>query len=121
MGIKKMAAVVLIIMLSMSLFGCRKNLQQEISVQDGTVAVTSGEEIDGVILHGDTAKAMADIILVQTLQKDLGQYEKIDIVHDAVNKLWKVIYLPESGTVGGDTVIILSEKTGEVLSVTSGE
>lgn len=119
--VKKIMAVVLMIMILMSLFGCKKSAQQEINVQDGTIAVTRGEKIDGVILHGDTAKAMADIILVQTLQKDLCQYEKIDVVHDAVNRLWKVIYLPESGTVGGDTVIILSEKTGEVLSVTSGE
>lgn len=119
--VKRMAMILFIVVSGVILFGCQVK-EKEPNIRYESITISSDEIsfADTVIPDGDTAKAMADVIVTKTL-KDNSLYNEIEIVYDRANGLWKVTYLSNEYTVGGDVTIILSEKTGEVLSIVHGE
>ena len=81
--------------------------------------------IDGVYM-GDvvtdekTAKEYSDIILKNTLDKDLEKYEKVSIALTPDN-YWVVNYVFDGLTLGGGITVTISKNTGEVIGIVFGE
>ena len=68
-----------------------------------------------------TAEKYADVIFTHTLQKKLNDYKVKHINFYPKNNIWVVSYGVDENTIGGDTNIVLSASTGEVLKIWFGE
>lgn len=77
---------------------------------------------EGEILPNDKiAKQYADLIFVNSLQKDLSDYKITNIALDLENGVWVIHYAIDAEAIGGAISIALSRKNGEVLKIWFGE
>lgn len=75
---------------------------------------------EGIILDGTTARKVADIILVDTLKKDISDYSFVTTSFQKQNDIWQITYSIDEFTIGGDITVELSKTSGEI-SVIYGE
>ena len=76
---------------------------------------------DDIIKDAKTAKEYANIIITNTLKKDLKQYKEVTISYDSNDSIWIINYCIDYETVGGDISIAISKKTGEIKKIWFGE
>ena len=76
---------------------------------------------DEILPNDKIAKQYADLILENSLQKDLSDYKITNVKLDPENGVWVIYYGVDAETLGGDINIALSRKNGEVLKIWFGE
>jgi hypothetical protein len=76
---------------------------------------------EDIIPNENIALKYADFIFENTLGKNIDDYKNINVYYDAKNEIWLVNYSIDVNTVGGDTSIAISKKTGEIVNISFGE
>lgn len=75
----------------------------------------------GDIINDESmAKEYANLIMANTLQKNIKDYKVVDVSFDN-NDLWIVNYCMDEQTLGGDISIMISRKDGKITKILFGE
>lgn len=80
-----------------------------------------GLYIGDVIPNKKVAKEYGNLILTNTLQKNLKDYKVVDVDFKSEKNLWIVNYSIDEMTLGGDISIEISKKNGKVNHIKFGE
>ncbi len=124
MSKQKVAIMVKIIILTLPLFflcSCGKKTE---NFNENLVKTKGFNEnvvfSDGIIRDGITAKKIADIILENTLKKDVDKYNFVMTNFEHQDSIWEITYCIDESTLGGDITITISKYSGEI-SIIYGE
>ena len=69
----------------------------------------------------ETALEIASVLLQNTLEKNISDYNVRKVSYDKNEKVWVVRFIIDESTAGGDINFSLSQKTGEVKLIWFGE
>ncbi|MGN0477270.1 MAG: NTF2 fold immunity protein [Ruminococcus sp.] len=81
----------------------------------------NGSYIGDIIKDENVARKYADLIMSNTLKKDINDYKVIDVSWDNDEDLWIVNYSIDEMVLGGDVTIGISKDDGEVDRIIFGE
>lgn len=77
---------------------------------------------DGDIINDESiAKEYADLLMSNTLQKNIKEYKIVDVSFDPNKDIWTVSYCIDDYTLGGDINIAISKDSGEIKKIWYGE
>ena len=123
--------ILLAIGLIIVLVGCNKVSEANFysksnqSIKEGVLDLDSiGGSIafeGDIIQNEEIANQYADIIIKETLKKNINDYKTTKVNYDSNKKIWIISYYVDDETIGGDINIAISKKDGEVYKVWFGE
>ena len=115
--VKKILMILSVFVIIFSLSACgnpAENMEDEAAEQSFYTG--------NIIKNKETAIKIADVIMSESLNNDMGYYTRIfNVEFNKSEQTWTVSYGPDEIICGGDCSIKLDSKTGAVISVLYGE
>ena len=129
LNFKKLATIFCLISVIVILTSCESKTNNEDTTETTTTATSinqsesyaDGLYIGDVIPNKKVAKEYGNLILTNTLQKNLEDYKVVNVDFNREKKLWLVNYSKDKMTLGGDISIEISKKNGKVNHIEFGE
>ena len=129
LNFKKLATIFCLISAIVILTSCESKSNNEYTTETTTTATSinqsesyaDGLYIGNVIPNKKVAKEYGNLILTNTLQKNLEDYKVVNVDFNSEKKLWIVNYSKDKMTLGGDISIEISKKNGKVNHIEFGE
>ena len=129
LNFKKLATIFCLISVIVILTSCESKTNNEDTTETTTTATSinqsesyaDGLYIGNVIPNKKVAKEYGNLILANTLQKNLEDYKVVNVDFNSEKKLWIVNYSKDKMTLGGDISIEISKKNGKVNHIEFGE
>lgn len=129
LNFKKLATIFCLISAIVILTSCESKTNNEDTTETTTTATSINQSesyVDGlyigdVIPNKKVAKEYGNLILTNTLQKNLEDYKVVNVDFNSEKKLWIVNYSKDKMTLGGDISIEISKKNGKVNHIEFGE
>lgn len=129
LNFKKLATIFCMISVIVMLTACESKANNE-DTKETTTTTTSinqsesyadGLYIGDVIPNKKVAKEYGNLIMTNTLQKNLKNYKVVNVDFNNEKNLWIVNYSIDEMTLGGDISIEISKKNGKVNYIEFGE
>lgn len=129
LNFKKLATIFCLISAMVMLTACESKTSDE-DATETTTTITSinqsaqyadGLYIGDVIPNKKVAKEYGNLILTNTLQKNLKDYKVVNVDFNSEKNLCIVNYSIDEMTLGGDISIEISKKNGKVNYIEFGE
>ena len=129
LNFKKLATIFCMISVIVMLTACESKTNNE-DTKETTTTTTSinqsesyadGLYIGDVIPNKKVAKEYGNLIMTNTLQKNLKNYKVVNVDFNNEKNLWIVNYSIDKMTLGGDISIEISKKNGKVNYIEFGE
>lgn len=129
LNFKKLATIFCLISAIVMLTACESKTNKEDTAKTTTTTTSvtqSAQYADGlyigdVIPNKKVAKEYGNLILTNTLQKNLKDYKVVNVDYNSEKNLWIVNYSIDEMTLGGDVSIEISKKNGKVNYIKFGE
>lgn len=129
LNLKKTATIFCLISVIVMITACESKTNNKDTTETTTNATfinqselyADGLYIGDVIPNKKVAKEYGNLILTNTLQKNLKDYKVVNVDFKSEKKLWIVNYSLDEMTLGGDISIEISKKNGEVNHIKFGE
>ena len=129
LNFKKFAAIFCLISVIVMITACESKTNNKDTTETTTNATfinqselyADGLYIGDVIPNKKVAKEYGNLILTNTLQKNLKDYKVVNVDFKSEKKLWIVNYSIDEMTLGGDISIEISKKNGKVNYIKFGE
>ena len=97
------------------------SLQKNYSIKDCEINLESLENehsFNGEIISNEKiAKEFSDIVIESVLNKNLDDYEIVNIAFDSNNNVWVLSYLINNETLGGGINVALSKADGKIINI----
>lgn len=129
LNFKKLATIFCMISVIVMLTACESKANNE-DTKETTTTTTSinqsesyadGLYIGDVIPNKKVAKEYGNLIMTNTLQKNLKNYKVVNVDFNNEKNLWIVNYSIDEMNLGGDISIEISKKNGKVNYIEFGE
>ena len=129
LNFKKLATIFCMISVIVMLTACESKTNNEDTTETTTTATSinqsesyaDGLYIGDVIPNKKVAKEYGNLIMTNTLQKNLKDYKVVNVDFNNEKNLWIVNYSIDEMTLGGDISIEISKKNGKVNYIEFGE
>lgn len=129
LNFRKLTTIFCLISAIVILTSCESITNNEDTTETTTTATSinqsesyaDGLYIGNVIPNKKVAKEYGNLILTNTLQKNLEDYKVVNVDFNSEKKLWIVNYSKGKMTLGGDISIEISKKNGKVKHIEFGE
>lgn len=129
LNFKKLATIFCMISVIVMLTACESKTNNEDTTETTTTATSinqsesyaDGLYIGDVIPNKKVAKEYGNLIMTNTLQKNLKNYKVVNVDFNNEKNLWIVNYSIDKMTLGGDISIEISKKNGKVNYIEFGE
>lgn len=129
LNFKKFAAIFCLISVIFMITACESKTNNKDTTETTTNATfinqselyADGLYIGDVIPNKKVAKEYGNLILTNTLQKNLKDYKVVNVDFNNEKNLWIVNYSIDEMTLGGDLSIEISKKNGKVNYIEFGE
>ena len=129
LNFKKSATIFCLISAIVMLTACESKTSDEDATETTTTttSITQSEQyadglyIGDVIPNKKVAKEYGNLILTNTLQKNIKDYKVVNVDYNSEKNLWIVNYSIDEMTLGGDISIEISKKNGKVNHIEFGE
>ncbi|MCI6651911.1 MAG: hypothetical protein MSH11_00600 [Ruminococcus sp.] len=129
LNFKKLATIFCMISVIVMLTACESKTNNEDTTETTTTTTSinqsksyaDGLYIGDVIPNKKVAKEYGNLIMTNTLQKDLKDYKVVNVDFNNEKKLWIVNYSKDKMALGGDISIEISKKNGKVNYIEFGE
>ena len=129
LNFKKLATIFCMISVIVMLTACESKTNNEDTTETTTTTTSinqsesyaDGLYIGDVIQNKKVAKEYGNLIMTNTLQKNLKDYKVVNVDFNNEKNLWIVNYSIDKMTLGGDISIEISKKNGKVNYIEFGE
>lgn len=129
LNFKKLATIFCMISVIVMLTACESKTNNEDTTETTTTTTSinqsesyaDGLYIGDVIQNKKVAKEYGNLIMTNTLQKNLKDYKVVNVDFNNEKNLWIVNYSIDEMTLGGDISIEISKKNGKVNYIEFGE
>ena len=124
---KKLATIFCLISAIVMLTACESKTNNEDTTETTTTSINQSESyadglyIGDVIQNKKVAKEYGNLIMTNTLQKNLKDYKVVNVDFNNEKNLWIVNYSIDEMNLGGDISIEISKKNGKVNYIEFGE
>ena len=129
LNFKKLATIFCMISVIVMLTACESKTNNEDTTETTTTTTSinqsesyaDGLYIGDVIPNKKVAKEYGNLIMTNTLQKNLKNYKVVNVDFNNEKNLWIVNYSIDKMTLGGDISIEISKKNGKINYIEFGE
>lgn len=129
LNFKKLATILCLISAIIMLTACESKTNNKDTTETTTTTTSinqSAQYADGlyigdVVPNKKVAKEYGNLIMTNTLQKNLKDYKVVNVDFNSEKNLWIVNYSIDEMTLGGDISIEISKKNGKVNYIKFGE
>lgn len=129
LNFKKLATIFCMISVIVMLTACESKTNNEDTTETTTTTTSinqsesyaDGLYIGDVIPNKKVAKEHGNLIMTNTLQKNLKNYKVVNVDFNNEKNLWIVNYSIDKMTLGGDISIEISKKNSKVNYIEFGE
>lgn len=129
LNFRKLTTIFCMISVIVMLTSCESKTNNEDTTETTTTATSinqsesyaDGLYIGDVIPNKKVAKEYGNLIMTNTLQKNLKNYKVVNVDFNNEKNLWIVNYSIDKMTLGGDISIEISKKNGKVNYIEFGE
>ena len=114
--VKKFFSFVVLIILMLCICACENKMKKSESKDN-----INFSKYTGVVSNEEIARQIADNVFINSLKKNLDEYKIIKVTFEERNDVWRIVYMIDEFTVGGDITIKISRKNGEIIDIFYGE
>lgn len=129
LNFRKLTTIFCLVSAVVMLTSCESKTNNEDTTETTTTTTSinqsesyaDGLYIGDVIQNKKVAKEYGNLIMTNTLQKNLKDYKVVNVDFNNEKNLWIVNYSIDEMTLGGDISIEISKKNGKVNYIEFGE